>query len=149
MHAIHPDKIIIAHGNKQQSAQDDHLQFIELENAWEEYHSSVRIVQRRNGESSSSNKQSPEDDIWKEDDNSTMFGVGCSFADSPTERDLRNKIMDEACRGWFTSGSISYAERCDGDKKQKGVLDYDGNMSILQNTTDTNSKESNAQFLKN
>jgi len=57
--------------------------------------------------------------------------------------------MDEACRGWFTSGSISYAERCDGDKKQKGILDYDGNMSILQNTTDTNSKESNAQFLTN
>ena len=35
-----------------------------------------------------------------------MFGVGCSFDDSPEERDLRNDIMDQACRGWFSSGAI-------------------------------------------
>ena len=35
-----------------------------------------------------------------------MFGVGCSFADSPEERAMRDAITDQACRGWFSAGSL-------------------------------------------
>ena len=133
VHAMHPDKI--AHKNtttttaadtnstKEDKQSDDnnhngrnfHLEFIELKNAWEEYHTSVRIIRGNKIRSSPSDnynyKQQQGDVFWEEDeeeDNFTMFGVGCSFADSPTERDLRNDIMDQACRGWFSSGSIAH-----------------------------------------
>ena len=137
VHAMHPDKI--AHKNtttttaadtnstKEDKQSDDnnhngrnfHLEFIELKNAWEEYHTSVRII-RGNKMSSTSpsnnynykQRQQQGDVFWEEDEeeeyNFTMFGVGCSFADSPTERDLRNDIMDQACRGWFSAGSIAH-----------------------------------------
>ena len=39
--------------------------------------------------------------------NFTMFGVGCSFSDSPTEQMHRTEIMDQASRGWFSSGQLS------------------------------------------
>lgn len=119
VHDMHPDKM--AHRdnhqsankgmmkNKTNSAKDAHLQFIELKSAWEEYHSSVRIIQRHTGSGSSSNKKYSDDDSWEEGDNFTMFGVGCSFSDSPKERELRDEIMDQACRGWFSSGSLSPA----------------------------------------
>ena len=41
------------------------------------------------------------------DANFTMFGVGCSFADNEQERQYRNFIMDQASRGYFTTGEIS------------------------------------------
>ena len=41
------------------------------------------------------------------DANFTMFGVGCSFADNEQERQYRNYIMDQAARGYFTTGEIS------------------------------------------
>ena len=133
-HAIHPDKMA-AHIKQQTLKTDDgvqnsnsseknatensHLLFIELQNAWEEYHASIRIVQQRRNNndvsSSKDNRQYSEDEYWEEEDNFTMFGVGCSFADSPAERDLRNEIMEQACRGWFSSGLLStHAERIKG-----------------------------------
>jgi hypothetical protein len=36
-----------------------------------------------------------------------MFGVGCSFADNDQERQYRNYIMDQAARGYFTTGEIT------------------------------------------
>lgn len=145
VHAMHPDKIMAHRSDKQQSTdkemmtsksnttKDAHLQFIDLKNAWEEYHASVRIVQRRSdndvASNSSSNKQYSEDDFCEEEDNFTMFGVGCSFADSPEERDLRNEIMEQACRGWFSSGSLSCAER---ENHQHGDT---SSSSVLQDTT--------------
>lgn len=33
--------------------------------------------------------------------------MGCSFADSPSEREHRNEIMEQACRGWFSSGDLA------------------------------------------
>jgi len=140
VHMMHPDKIA-HHRNKQQklkedgtlkndnnTSKDDHLQFIELKHAWEEYNTSVRIVQRRNDESS--NKQYSGDDFWEEEDNFTMFGVGCSFADSEEERDLRNEIMEQACRGWLPSGSLSsHAGRENDDEEHDGTLDYRGNTA--------------------
>merc|ERR1719491_309440 len=65
--------------------------FVELVNAWEAYEKIAKPIRK--------NKNA-------EEANFTMFGVGCSFADSPSERDYRTKIMDQACRGWFSSGSL-------------------------------------------
>ena len=120
VHSMHPDKL---QHNQIQNKEDVHIQFIELKNAWEEYHASVRIVQRKSNDKSiqSLNNDNDDDDYWEEEgDDFTLFGVGCSFADSQAERDLRNKIMDQASRGWFSSGSISVANRDrDGDSKDE------------------------------
>lgn len=43
----------------------------------------------------------------KEEANFTMFGVGCSFSDSPEEQQRRAEITDQACRGWFSGGQIA------------------------------------------
>ncbi len=109
VHAMHPDKVAALHQNGPPS-KDLHLDFIELKNAWEEYHASVRIAQRRCNDSSIKINNNLQDEKWKEDESFTMFGVGCSFADSPEERDLRHEITEQACRGWLPSGSISYPE---------------------------------------
>ncbi|KAL3767844.1 hypothetical protein ACHAWU_007322 [Discostella pseudostelligera] len=107
VHAMHPDKVGAIH-NDGLPSKDMHLQFIELKNAWEEYHASVRIAQRRCDDNSSRNKyKTSEGNDWEEEENFTMFGVGCSFADSQEERDLRFEITEQACRGWFPSGSIT------------------------------------------
>ena len=143
-HAMHPDKMA-AHIKQQTLKTDDgvrnsnsseknatknaHLQFIELKTAWEEYHASVRIVQQRRN----NNDQYSEDDYWEEEDNFTMFGVGCSFADSPAERDLRNEIMEQACRGWFSSGLLSsHAERIEGSGGDNNSLGDDDVKTMPQ-----------------
>jgi len=117
VHSMHPDKL---QQNRTQNKEDVHIQFIELKNAWEEYHSSVRIVQRKSNDKSIQSLDNDDDnDYWEEDgDSFTLFGVGCSFADSQAERDQRNKIMDQASRGWFSSGSISVANRNDDTKNK-------------------------------
>jgi len=120
VHSMHPDKL---QHNQKQNKEDVHIQFIELKNAWEEYHASVRIVQRKSNDKNiqSLDNNNDDDDYWEEDgDDFTLFGVGCSFADSQAERDLRNKIMDQASRGWFSSGSISVAnmDRDDDSKEE-------------------------------
>ena len=146
VHEMHPDK----NRHKEQSAADStnlfkedvHIKFIELKNAWEEYHQSVRIVQKHtDGTTSSKNKQAADDDYLEEEDDFTMFGVGCSFADSPEERDLRNEIMEQACRGWFSSGSISIAE-IDEQSKSKESTE---NVSFLQDSAGTTKQTSIAQ----
>lgn len=53
-----------------------------------------------------SNFQLVAKDMGQVDANFTKFGVGCSFADSEAERLLRGEIMDQACRGWFSAGSL-------------------------------------------
>lgn len=117
VHDMHPDKVahkinVNDNNNNQQSKEMEksaHLEFIELKNAWEEYHASARIVQ------SSRRADRADVVVWdeeeEEEDNFTMFGVGCSFADSPEERDRRNEIMEQACRGWFSSGSLTHTEK--------------------------------------
>merc|ERR1719223_1677148 len=112
-------------------AKDAHLQFIELKSAWEEYNSTVK---RHTGGRSNPNKQHSDDDIWEGGDDFTMFGVGCSFSDSPEERDLRNEIMDQACRGWFSSGALPPAgNRLDA--RQELALHCDASRGI-QNAID-------------
>ena len=129
VHEMHPDKMASqTKKNVPEDYKNAHLQFIDLKHAWEEYHASVRIIQRKkNDDLTTNNMESTNDDeFWEVNDDFTMFGVGCSFADSEEERNLRNKIMDQACQGWFSSGSLT------GEK----ALGYDVNTN-----TATDSKQ--------
>jgi hypothetical protein len=67
--------------------------FVELQEAWANYESAANLLKRVGGGSA--------------DANFTMFGVGCSFADSEEERKIRDAITEQACRGWFRSGLLS------------------------------------------
>mmetsp|Transcript_40435 Transcript_40435/g.87326 ORF Transcript_40435/g.87326 Transcript_40435/m.87326 type:complete len:338 (-) Transcript_40435:445-1458(-) len=160
VHAMHPDKIAHQSDKQLQSTgnnnnngstsnttnndttattttkDDAHLQFIELKNAWEEYHASVRSIAKHhrnnvnegnnnnnNNINSSNIKQysDEDDDFWEEEEENdfTMFGVGCSFDDSPEERDLRHEIMEQASRGWFSSGSLVYSSSSLGGRMEQ------------------------------
>lgn len=67
--------------------------FIELQDAWKAYDQYYKHMRQGVGE--------------KGTGDFTMFGVGCSFSDNAEERELRNEIMDQACKGWFSAGSLS------------------------------------------
>ncbi|KAL3809429.1 hypothetical protein ACHAXA_003998 [Cyclostephanos tholiformis] len=101
-----------------------HSKFVELKDAWEAYRATVRAVRDLAGDDEYDNERrrrrlrrrreswEEEDDDDDDDDgggysNFTLFGVGCSFADSPEESMRRAEIMDQACRGWFPDGIIS------------------------------------------
>ena len=73
------------------------IEFRELQEAWTNYDAVMK--QSRKINNNYNNERNT-------DSNFTMFGVGCSFSDNPQERQLRNEIMDQAGRGWFTAGSI-------------------------------------------
>eukprot|EP00934_Nitzschia_sp_Nitz4_P006391 Nitzschia sp. Nitz4//scaffold128_size63911//49765//50352//NITZ4_006228-RA/size63911-processed-gene-0.120-mRNA-1//1//CDS//3329534859//6381//frame0 len=90
LHEIHPDKL---GGSFQPRDQIDALkaEFRELRDAWTNYER-VALPTLGGG---------------KEAASFTQFAVGCSFADNDQERDLRNEITDQACRGWFTSGLLA------------------------------------------
>lgn len=97
LHSIHPDKS--AHKNVTDSSmeKDDlHREFVELQDAWDQYEAVVRMLKNVTGGD-------------KEEANFTMFGVGCSFSDSPEEQQRRAEITDQACRGWFSSGQLDVA----------------------------------------
>lgn len=74
-----------------------HDAFIELQDAWKKYDKVVKSMQQ--GQSESEMRGVQED--------FTLFGVGCSFADNVEERDLRSQFMDQACRGWLKAGEIT------------------------------------------
>jgi hypothetical protein len=96
VHDIHPDKsAYISTRDKDSTDKDDlHQQFVELQEAWDRYETVIRMIKNvRGGE--------------KEKANFTMFGVGCSFSDSPEEQLKRAEITDQACRGWFSGGQIA------------------------------------------
>jgi hypothetical protein len=65
----------------------------------------------------------------------TMFGVGCSFADSPEESARRAAIMDQACRGWFPFGSIP-ARRRDGVGVVVPVAEEGGGRTVVDDDDD-------------
>ena len=122
VHALHPDKIahrrmrienegqLNAEENANNNDKEAHLKFIELKSAWEEYDASMRVFgQDKDGANNKLN--STEYHGCDLENYFTMFGVGCSFADSPEERDLRNEIMEQACKGWFPSGSLACSEQ--------------------------------------
>eukprot|EP00978_Attheya_sp_CCMP212_P015762 scaffold40806_cov53-Attheya_sp.AAC.4 len=80
--------------DRQQQRQQKKELFVELQEAWANYESAAKLL-KRVGDGGSA------------DANFTMFGVGCSFADSEEERKIRDAITDQACRGWFRSGLLS------------------------------------------
>lgn len=90
LQVLHPDKL--KHVDNQEVANSRNEKFVELQSAWDNYDEVARMLQKV-GDAETSNF--------------TMFGVGCSFADSPEERALREEITDQACRGWFSAGSIA------------------------------------------
>ncbi len=89
-------------------------------------------------QSTNNNKQ--DDDFWDDGSNKfTMFGVGCSFSDTPIEREKRNEIMEQASKGWFPSASLSQSgEQCSVDHR-KSTQSYtklsDDDMFMQQQTT--------------
>lgn len=87
---LHPDQ------NKEDSGDE----FLALREAWERYNEYAKMIRSATG------KEEPA--------SFTMFGVGCSFSDSHEERQLRDEITSQACRGWFSSGSLGQ-----GGEKQK------------------------------
>mmetsp|Transcript_10021 Transcript_10021/g.20647 ORF Transcript_10021/g.20647 Transcript_10021/m.20647 type:complete len:308 (-) Transcript_10021:144-1067(-) len=116
VHLMHPDKI--AHQREKPKDEEEfvpeiggaeaHQKFIELKNAWEEYDASMRLIRQH----SQKNSNIEGEDFWDEEqDNFTTFGVGCSFADTPRERELRNEIMEQACRGWFSFGELASVDK--------------------------------------
>ena len=129
VHAMHPDKLAASRGRgggEKSSGDECHAaEFVELKNAWEEYRDGVRGVRGLVGGVGGGGGHDDGDDDghargedgwgWGGADNFTMFGVGCSFADSPEERDRRREITDQACRGWFPTGSIPPPSRAAAD----------------------------------
>lgn len=103
LHIMHPDKHRSSSSIRDEKA---HRKFVQLQNAWEAYNISARLF-RQSGNSKRHDDEEDNNDF-------TMFGVGCSFSDSPEERKLRDEIMDQACRGWLPSGALSHS---DGEKK--------------------------------
>ncbi len=87
---IHPDKMRKT-GTEWEKMKHS---FQELQDAWKNYEELARAMKT----------------VGNADDseaNFTMFGVGCSFADSDAEKELRSEIMDQAGRGWFSSGLLA------------------------------------------
>lgn len=85
---IHPDKHISS-----QNRLDNQQQFVQLQEAWNRFEEVAKVMRTAStGENRSSNF--------------TLFGVGCSFADSEQERNLRNEFTDQACRGWLSAGLL-------------------------------------------
>ncbi len=80
---------------KRHNARNKHEEFIDLQEAWEDYHGLSKAIKK--------GCKTVEGDF-------TMFGVGCSFSDSPAEQRRRSEIMDQAGRGWFSAGQL--AEVC-------------------------------------
>ena len=69
-----------------------------------------------------------------------MFGVGCSFADSAQERDYRNEIMDQACRGWFSSGALQSTSSINPkrNRAKKVIPLCDDDLFVFSDTKEDN-----------
>jgi len=112
----------------------NHEQFVELQEAWQRFDQiwkrqhKIRGRRKKDGLGSSGATSGGDtvDLVEYEDANFTMFGVGCSFSDSDAERALRTEITDQACRGWFSAGSLPHrttgADEAanDGDRRRTG-----------------------------
>lgn len=106
---LHPDKLNSrdAHRSRRESMRDD---FVQLKEAWNRYEEVAKMMKRVDGDQA--------------DASFTMFGVGCSFSDNDAERAQRIEIMDQACRGWFSSGALGTGEN--EEKDSKGMDSVDG-----------------------
>lgn len=126
--------------------------FVELQNAWKAYDNIMKTMKRVNSNDKKSKDQTENYKDYEEA-NFTMFGVGCSFSDTPKEREYRNEIMDQACRGWFSSGSLSdesstsvFNESKLGSKdndSKKGISLCDDDLFITVNNDDIDTSGNN------
>ena len=129
VHEIHPDK---RRGDTTEADTSGHHEFVELQSAWAEYEKLAKMMTKVGSGSS--------------DANFTLFGVGCSFSDNDAERAKRNQIMDEAARGWFTSGIITETATSssesgvssNGPMRETAIVDDD---LFVSTSDDQNSKE--------
>ena len=129
VHEIHPDK---RRGDITETDTSGHHEFVELQSAWAEYEKLAKMMTKVGSGSS--------------DANFTLFGVGCSFSDNESERDKRSQIMDEAARGWFTSGIITETATSssesggssNGPMRETAIVDDD---LFVSTSDDQNSKE--------
>lgn len=97
---IHPDKT--RKNVSMYEAEKMKRSFQELQEAWKQYEELARAMKTvGNGKETEANF--------------TMFGVGCSFADTEEEKELRSEIMDQACRGWFSSGLLPESTSSQGN----------------------------------
>jgi hypothetical protein len=121
IHELHPDKRrneMPVNGDKT----TDHAsaQFILIKEAWSRYEEFARALTKVNNGSQGADF--------------TLFGVGCSFSDTEEERQMRNEITDQACRGWFSAGELSTGDDTSGEKQkmksQSSLLD--DNMFTIQ-----------------
>jgi DnaJ-class molecular chaperone len=103
---IHPDKNKINNNNPFNG--DSKKGFHELQNAWDKYEEMARAMKTMSEEG--------------DEANFTMFGVGCSFSDNEQEKTLRNEIMEQACRGWFSSGLIADTSSNDTSSDESSKL---------------------------
>uniref|UniRef100_A0A7S0XMH3 J domain-containing protein n=1 Tax=Skeletonema marinoi TaxID=267567 RepID=A0A7S0XMH3_9STRA len=144
VHIMHPDKQRLSSSTRDESA---HEQFVQLQNAWEAYNISARMFHKTNHGKSKQGENSDDDDK----DDFTMFGVGCSFSDSPEERRLRDEIMEQACRGWLPSGALSHSfdatEKAKKEVKspQQATKLSDDNLFIQQQTSEESIGSTNVQ----
>uniref|UniRef100_A0A7S3P2L5 J domain-containing protein n=1 Tax=Amphora coffeiformis TaxID=265554 RepID=A0A7S3P2L5_9STRA len=107
---LHPDKRrnnheILSHNNNNNSEDAARDEFISLQEAWDRYEEVAKaLIKVSNG---------------SREANFTLFGVGCSFSDSPEEQERRNEITDQACRGWFSAGELGVGDESSDKAKQK------------------------------
>jgi hypothetical protein len=132
MQIIHPDKVVPSCATGEESYQSFRqrkvaakLQFVELQDAWKNYEEVNRHLQKVGN---------------PETANFTLFGVGCSFADSPEERALRDEITEQACRGWFSSGVLTMESQNDVSSSRKPLSLFDEDL-FVKASDDSNEKK--------
>lgn len=105
---IHPDK---HHQHvDSQNRLENQQQFIQLQQAWNRFEEIAKVM--RTVDSGESKNR-----------NFTLFGVGCSFADSEQERNLRSQFTDQACRGWFSAGALVQDAQVESSKDSASTCD--------------------------
>lgn len=95
--------------------------FMEVQLAWKEYEkmakSMIRIKKKNHNNSTEENGKQSLESMPDFDQGFTLFGVGCSFSDNEYEKTLRNSIMNQACRGWFSLGELPQNNSSAEEKK--------------------------------
>lgn len=120
LQSLHPDKHYSIHSRSDPPTRSQ-APFVELQQAWDRYDQMVKLATKVDTEGH------PD-----KDRNFTLFGVGCSFADNERERQWRTKITDQACRGWFSSGSLeAQSTRFLHHKSSEASSTGNGHISLL------------------
>jgi len=118
-----------ANKNKSVTKKTDASRFVELQEAWSRYEEVAKMMKKVGQGSDGRN-------INAIDANFTLFGVGCSFSDNEQEREMRNRIMDQASRGWFTAGELSERTVVDQQQQQQSSTSgTNGGRGRMQQST--------------